>query len=193
MDAARHTTRFRIGGVAHERTVVASPADQVVAVHLKAGKRGAVSLDLKMTSPQRAWSVQALPGDELLLSGTNNEGFGIAGALKFQSRVKVIASGGKVSAGADVLSVRGADEVTILIAMATSYRAYADVSTGGASSSTRRSRGAIGVSTGSGRALTLRPRKSRRPRRSASTACTFTATSASARCSTGRTRWACCA
>jgi len=128
IDAARHTTRVRIGGVEHERTVVASPADKVVAVHLKARKRGAVSLDLKMTSPQRAWSVQALPGDELLLSGTNNEGFGIAGALKFQSRVKVTASGGKVSAGADVLSVRGADEVTILIAMATSYRAYADVS-----------------------------------------------------------------
>lgn len=128
IDAARHTTRFRIGGVEYERTVVASPADQVIAVHLKAGRQGAVSFDLKMTSPQKAWSVQALPGDELLLSGTNNEGFGIAGALKFQGRVKVIASGGKVSAGADVLSVRGADEVTILIAMATSYRTYADVS-----------------------------------------------------------------
>ncbi|WP_232495754.1 glycosyl hydrolase family 95 catalytic domain-containing protein [Novosphingobium kaempferiae] len=128
IDAARHTTRFRAGGVDYERTVVASPADQVIAVHLKAGKRGAVAVDLGMTSPQKAWTVKALPGDELLLAGTNNEGFGIAGALKFQGRVKVIVGGGKVALGAAQVSVSGADEVTILIAMATSYRNYEDVS-----------------------------------------------------------------
>jgi alpha-L-fucosidase 2 len=127
IDAARHTVRFAVGGVEYERTVVASPAEQVIAVHLKAGKRGKIAFDLKMASPQKQYSVRALPGGELLLSGANGESFGIPGALKFQGRAKVIASGGKVSASADALSVRGADEVTILVAMATSYRSYNDV------------------------------------------------------------------
>ncbi len=127
IDAARATTRFRAGGVDYTRTVVASPAEQVIAVHLTASKRGAIGFDLKLASPQKQHSVQALGGGELLLAGTNNEGFGIPGALKFQTRTRVVASGGRVAAANDFLTVRGADEVTILIAMATSYRSYADV------------------------------------------------------------------
>ncbi|HUD27254.1 MAG TPA: glycoside hydrolase family 95 protein [Novosphingobium sp.] len=127
IDAARSTVRFTIGGVEHERTVVASPAEQVIAVHLKSGRHGGISFDLTMTSPQKQHDVRSLAGGELLLSGSNNEGFGIAGALTFQGRAKVIPSGGKVASGNGALSVRGADEVTILVAMATSYRSFDDV------------------------------------------------------------------
>lgn len=128
IDAARHTVRFKAGGVDYERTVVASPADQVIAVHLKCGKRGGITFDLTMASLQKQHAVTVLPGGELLLSGTNSESFGIPGALKFQGRVKVVASGGKVSSSAASVSVRNADEVTILVAMATSYRSFSDVS-----------------------------------------------------------------
>ncbi|MFT4054343.1 MAG: glycoside hydrolase family 95 protein [Novosphingobium sp.] len=127
LDAARHTTRFTVDGVDYERTVVASPGQQVIAVRLKASKPGRLAFDLSMDVPQTQHTVRVLPGDVLLLEGTNNTQHGIAGALKFQGRVKVIAMGGKVTAGADSLSVRDATEATILIAMATSYRNYADV------------------------------------------------------------------
>ena len=127
IDAARATTRFRAGGVDYTRTLVASPAEQVIAVHLTASKPGAIGFDLKLTSPQKQHSVQVLAGGEILLAGNNNEGFGIPGALRFQARARVIASSGKVAAAGEVLSLRGADEATILIAMATSYRSYSDV------------------------------------------------------------------
>jgi alpha-L-fucosidase 2 len=128
IDAARHTTRFTVDGVEYERSVVASPAEQVIAIQLKASKPGRLTFDVRMDVPQTKHSVRTLLGNVLLLEGVNNTQHGIAGALKFQGRVKVIANGGKISAGADNLSVHAATEVTILIAMATSYRNYADVS-----------------------------------------------------------------
>ncbi|PNU02283.1 alpha/beta hydrolase [Novosphingobium guangzhouense] len=128
IDAACHTTRFTADGVDYERRVVASPADQVIAVQLKASRPGTLAFDLRLEVPQTRHDVRTLPGNVLLLEGENNAQHGISGALKFQGRVKVIARGAKISAAADSLSVRGGTEAVILIAMATSYRNYADVS-----------------------------------------------------------------
>ena len=52
------------------------------------------------------------------------------GALKFQARVRVLARRGKISASGRIssISVTGADSVTFLIAAATSYKNYHDVS-----------------------------------------------------------------
>ena len=48
--------------------------------------------------------------------------------MKFQARVKVIASGGKLSADADGISVTNANSALLLIAAATSYKSFKDVS-----------------------------------------------------------------
>ena len=52
----------------------------------------------------------------------------MSGALRFEARVRVIANGGVRSARGDAVVVRDADAVTLLIAAATSYRTYEDVS-----------------------------------------------------------------
>jgi alpha-L-fucosidase 2 len=128
IDAAMANVRFKSGGVSYQRRVVASPKDQVIAIHLSADKQGMISFDLKMTSLQKDHVVKVLPGDTLLLEGRNNSEHGIDGALKFQGRVKLIAEGGRRSATSDIMSVRNANKVTILIAMATSYRSFKDTS-----------------------------------------------------------------
>src|SRR5262249_12378523 len=53
---------------------------------------------------------------------------GVKGALKFQARVRVLAQGGKVASGTNAISVNGADSATLIIAAATSYKNYEDVS-----------------------------------------------------------------
>lgn len=128
IDGAEAGVRFKSGGVTYARRIVASPNDQVIAIGLSADKPGKISFDLKMTSPQKDHAVKALPGDTLLLAGRNNSQHGIEGVLTFQGRVKLIAQGGSRSATGDTLSVRNANAVTILIAMATSYRSFTDTS-----------------------------------------------------------------
>jgi alpha-L-fucosidase 2 len=127
LDAATARTRFSHGGVAFMREVIASAPDQVVAVRLSADKAGAISVDLAFDSPLKP-TVMAEGGDTLVLSGRNAGQEGIASALTVDCRVKVIAKGGEVLGQDQGLSVRGADEVLLLIAAGTSYRRFDDVS-----------------------------------------------------------------
>jgi alpha-L-fucosidase 2 len=69
----------------------------------------------------------------LVMSGVNGDLRGIKGALKFESRVRITTTGGKISpahfaSGSPVVAIDHADAVTLLIAAATSYKNYHDVS-----------------------------------------------------------------
>jgi len=125
LDAAVATTRFSIGAVNYRRQVVASPDHQVIAIQIEADAAGAIDLDVGLTSPQEA-SVAA-DRDTLVLAGRNLAAEGIAGALRLAARVRVIPGGGSLEARDGRLAVRGADRVTLLVAMATSYRRFDDV------------------------------------------------------------------
>ena len=59
--------------------------------------------------------------------GATADGQPMTGALRFESRVRVLAHGGTRTAAGDAVVVRGADSVTLLIAAATSYRRFDDV------------------------------------------------------------------
>ncbi len=125
LDAALATTTFTAGGVRYRRRVLASPVDQVIAVELSADRAGAVDLAVALTTPQRG-AVTAV-GDTLALDARAPDEHGVAGATRLAARVRVVARGGTVSAGEGGLMVRGADSVTILVALATSYRRFDDV------------------------------------------------------------------
>lgn len=126
LDSALAVTRFTVGSVRYERQVFACPVHQVLAVRLTASKPGAVDCDVSLDSPQSA--VLGGDGDMLTLAGRNPAEQGIAGALRFVARARVLREGGTLEARAAAVGVRGADAVTILIAMATSYRRFDDTS-----------------------------------------------------------------
>ncbi|MBO9707916.1 MAG: glycoside hydrolase family 95 protein [Caulobacter sp.] len=128
IDGAMATTSFAAGGVRHRREVIASHPDGVIAVRLAASRKGAISLDLSFASPLKSRPVASVAGSTLVLAGTNEAAEGVEGKLRFECRVEVRAVGGKVSGRGTALSVRDADEVVLLIAAATSYRRYDDVS-----------------------------------------------------------------
>jgi alpha-L-fucosidase 2 len=127
LDTATARVRFSHEDVAHVREVIASAPDQVIAVRLSADRPGAVNVDLAFDSPLKP-KITIEDGDTLVLSGSNGAQNGVAAALKVDCRVKVVAKGGKVVASAADLSVRGADEVLLLIAASTSYKRFDDVS-----------------------------------------------------------------
>jgi alpha-L-fucosidase 2 len=100
----------------------------VIAVRLTADKARSVSLDLSFSSPLNSRPAARVEGvDTLLLAGTGEAQNGVEAALKFECRVRVLNRGGTVAAEGASLVVRGADEVLLLIASATSYRRFDDV------------------------------------------------------------------
>jgi len=125
---------YTTGGVTFTREVFASAPDQVIAVRLTANRPGQISFDAAMQTTQRA-TVEAAADGTLVMRGTNGDGAGttadgqpMAGALRFEARVRVLPSGGTRTSTDNHVIVRGADAVTLLIAAATSYKTYEDVS-----------------------------------------------------------------
>jgi alpha-L-fucosidase 2 len=127
LDTAVASVSYTANGVAFKREVFSSPVDQVIIVRLTASQPGQISFTAGMNTPQKA-TIQAEGGDTLVMRGVNGQSDGIKGALKFQARVRMLAQGGKISNGTDKISVIGADSATMLIAAATSYKNYHDVS-----------------------------------------------------------------
>jgi alpha-L-fucosidase 2 len=136
LDLATATARvsYTADGVTFAREVFASAPDQVIVVRLTASRPGRISFEARLQTPQRA-TVEVTADGDLVMRGTNGHGTGttadgrrISGALRFEARVRLITAGGSRSTSDRAIVVREADAVTLLIAAATSYRSYNDVS-----------------------------------------------------------------
>jgi alpha-L-fucosidase 2 len=138
LDSAVATVGYRANGVHFKREIFASAVDQVIVIHLTADQPGRLAFTARLTTPHQAHTYvevnpHSLPPGRtndatLVLNGVNGEARGIPGALKFQTRLNVLADQGDIRVGADSLTVTNADSVTLLLAAATSYRNYHDVS-----------------------------------------------------------------
>ncbi len=125
-------------GVHFKRELFASAVDQVIVVRLTADQPGRITFTAEMRTPQKATTrVEVntelpLAGQTndatLILDGVNAMAGGIPGALKYQVRVRVLPTQGKILAGTNTITVAQADTVTLLIAAATSYKNFHDVS-----------------------------------------------------------------
>jgi len=123
LDDAIASTRFKLGGTTVTREVIASPVDQVIAVRLTGGK---ITVDLSLTTPQNA---QPFLEDGVIgLRGVGPTQQGVPGKLKFETRLKAIVTGGETTARPGGLYINGATEVVLLIAAATGYKRFDDIS-----------------------------------------------------------------
>jgi alpha-L-fucosidase 2 len=127
LDEALATTQFRAGSATLTREVYASAADQLIVVRLAADKPKWITADITLTAPHQQHS-----GGEgshtLWVAGKSPTVQGVEGRLPFECRLQVVARGGKVVARDGGLTVQGADEVFLLIAGATAYRRFDDIS-----------------------------------------------------------------
>ena len=127
LDEAIATTSFRAGSATVVREVYASAADQLIVVRLAADKPKWISADITLTAPhQKSSGFDA--NHTLWVAGTSPTVGGIEGRLPFECRLQVVARGGKLTTRNGGLSVQGADEVFLLIAGATGYKRFDDIS-----------------------------------------------------------------
>jgi alpha-L-fucosidase 2 len=126
LDRAQASVRYRQDGVTFRREYFASPVDQVLVIRVTADRAASVDFRASFETPMPG-AVEVEDGD-LVLSGANTSQQGIPAQLRYVARVRLIAQGGALASTDDAVSVTGADSVLVLIAMATSYKRFDDVS-----------------------------------------------------------------
>jgi alpha-L-fucosidase 2 len=127
LDTATATVNYTTDGVRHTREIFASAPDKVIVLRLTADRPGRISFAAGMKTPMKA-TVEVEGNDTLVMRGTGGDSGGIKGQIKYEARVRAITKGGKTTVEAGKISVASADEVTLLITAATSYRKFDDVS-----------------------------------------------------------------
>ncbi|MDR1340493.1 MAG: glycoside hydrolase family 95 protein, partial [Prevotellaceae bacterium] len=124
MDSALVDVRYRLDGVNYSRRVFASYPDQVIVLRFTADKKGKINLANHFTSLQPSAVTRVENGEIIMEGSTVSEKPGekiLPPQMKWQSRLKVIAEGGSLSADGDRLVVNSADAVTLILAGATNW------------------------------------------------------------------------
>ncbi|MGI6574155.1 MAG: glycosyl hydrolase family 95 catalytic domain-containing protein [Fermentimonas sp.] len=115
---------YEVDGVDYMREVLASAPDNLIAVHVKASKKGALSLKVSLTREKDA--LTRAEEDGLIMTGqvmdSDDSLRGPGGAhMKFEARLKALNRGGSIRAEGNSLVVENADELTLLVTAATDY------------------------------------------------------------------------
>ncbi|GAA3147578.1 alpha-L-fucosidase 2 [Kribbella aluminosa] len=118
---------YEHAGVRYTREVFISHPAQVLVMRLTASERGALTFDATYSTEQAA-TPAAYDGQTLALDGISGDAEGLTGSVKFTALLRAYADGGRTTVADGKLSVAGADEVTLLLTVGTSYRNWQDVS-----------------------------------------------------------------
>ena len=126
LDSATAVVNYTVGDVQFRREVFASFPDQVIVIHLTASKPGQLSFTVKMDSPHKGSQTHAVDGNTLVMTGQVADG-----GMKFQSSLHVQSVKGidaKSTVADDGIAIEQADEVTLVLSAATSFKNFQDVS-----------------------------------------------------------------
>ncbi len=130
---ATATVRYEVGGVKYTRTSFISYPDQVMVVRIEANKANSVSFDAALSSALH-YTISKTGEEGVKLSGEapiyvanrdydpnqivySDKGEG----MRFEMQAKVIQKGGNILPNDTAISVRGANEVVLILSAATGY------------------------------------------------------------------------
>jgi alpha-L-fucosidase 2 len=137
LDTAIATTSYALDKVNYVREVFATPVDQVIVVRIGADRPGSISFTAQLRGFRNTahsnyatdyFQMRGITPDSLVLRGRSADYMGIKSALRYEARARAIVTGGAVIVDDDQLRVSNADSVTLLIAAATNFVSYKDVS-----------------------------------------------------------------
>ncbi|TVQ74650.1 MAG: glycoside hydrolase family 95 protein [Balneolaceae bacterium] len=133
---ATSTVSFTIDGVNYNRESFISYPDQVLAVKLTSNGKGNITFDASLTSKLN-YNVKAISSDYLVLKGKapsyvahrNHEPEQIiyepdGEGMTFEIHLRLIPTGGQVTAQNGTIGVKDADEVVLLVSAATSFNGF---------------------------------------------------------------------
>ncbi|AZA57771.1 glycoside hydrolase family 95 protein [Chryseobacterium shandongense] len=127
IEKALTTTTFISNGTYFKREVFASIPDNVVVVKLSADKKNALNFTATFDSELKK-DVQA-EGFTLQMGGLSSTLEGLEGKVKYNAIAKFITKGGKTLVSGKSVLVSNANEVTILISIATNFTDYKTLNT----------------------------------------------------------------
>jgi len=128
IEKALVSSRYTTGGVKYETSIFSSFPDQILIVRLSADKPGSISFYATLDRPSKV-VLSTIGNNELIMSGKTNDFEKVKGnLLQFETRVKILTTGGSISSSDTVLSVSKADVATIYVSMATNFVNYNDIS-----------------------------------------------------------------
>ena len=122
LNRAVATVSFDANRVHYLRELFASHPHQVVVWRISTDKPGKVRFTAKMDSPHKRSQVLSR-GKDLILSGQVEED-----GVRFESRLRVEATGGRISSNGNSILVENADSALLILAAATSFKSYKDLS-----------------------------------------------------------------
>ncbi|MCD9855214.1 glycoside hydrolase family 95 protein [Epilithonimonas sp. JDS] len=128
IEKAITTTTFSSNGSHYKREVFASVPDQVIVIKLSSDKKNALNFNAGFNSELKK-NVKAIDANTLQMDGLSSTLDGVQGQVKFNALAKFIAKGGKTSVSEERISVANADEVMILISIATNFIDYKTLNT----------------------------------------------------------------
>jgi alpha-L-fucosidase 2 len=115
-------TTYKRGGITYTREYFASEPAGAIVIHLSASRKNAVSFSASLTSKHHGYTVKKVDAGTLALDVMVKQG-----VLKGEARLMVQASGGTLKAGDSAITVQGADQATLYLTAATSFKNYKDV------------------------------------------------------------------
>ena len=138
MDSALVTITYLIDGVSYKREIFASYPDQVIVMRITSSKKGTINIYAWLSSLQPS-ATTCLENNVIIMEGTTIENTTnpynlriLPAQVKWQSRLKIIPEGGSIAKGAGEDSkkiiVKDADAVTLVLAGATNWKKWNDVS-----------------------------------------------------------------
>ena len=127
LDSARVVTTYKADGVTYKREYISSLSGNVIMMHLTADRKGMITCNANMTSPQQDVTIKS-EGNEIVLSGISGWHEGLKGKVQFTGRATAKTQGGTVESRDGVLQIKDADEATIYLTIATNFKHYNDIS-----------------------------------------------------------------
>jgi alpha-L-fucosidase 2 len=128
IEKAITTTTFSSNGIHYKREVFASISDQVIVIKLSSDKKNSLNFNAGFNSELKK-NVKAIDANTLQMDGLSSTLDGVQGKVKFNALAKFITKGGKTSVSRNGISVANADEVMILISIATNFTDYKTLNT----------------------------------------------------------------
>jgi len=129
LDTAIARMRYKAGGVTYTREVFSSPVDQVIIMHLCADRPGKISFEVKLNRPADFITTATAP-DMLIMRGQVRASEKLKKGrvpsaetgVKYCTKLKLLNTGGELSATQESLILKNADSATLILAAATNYR-----------------------------------------------------------------------
>ncbi|MCH6255963.1 glycoside hydrolase family 95 protein [Puniceicoccaceae bacterium K14] len=110
--------QYTVEGVDYTREVFASSPDQAIVIHFEANQLGKINFSTRFS--RRGATVESGPDNRLILKGKLG--------VEYEAQLLPLVTGGTVECKDGELSVSDANEVTLLLVAATSYKNATDIS-----------------------------------------------------------------